>query len=98
MDNRKELFKDIKKIVVKIGTSSLITKDGKFNREFANDIAREVSKLKSKGKDVILVSSGAVGIGCEILDFKERPQSIPLKQATAAVGQSLLMHEWSKCF
>ncbi|NMA31059.1 MAG: glutamate 5-kinase [Candidatus Methanofastidiosa archaeon] len=98
MDNRKELFKDIKKIVVKIGTSSLITKDGKFNREFANDIAREVSKLKSKGKDVILVSSGAVGIGCEILDFKERPQSIPLKQATAAVGQSLLMHEWSNVF
>jgi len=98
MNDRKELFKDIKKIVVKIGTSSLITKDGKFNREFANDIAREVSKLKSKGKDVILVSSGAVGIGCEILDFKERPQSIPLKQATAAVGQSLLMHEWSNVF
>ena len=98
MNDRKELFNDIKKIVVKIGTSSLITKDGKFNREFANDIAREVSKLKSKGKDVILVSSGAVGIGCEILDFKERPQSIPLKQATAAVGQSLLMHEWSNVF
>ncbi|KYC46118.1 MAG: Uridylate kinase [Candidatus Methanofastidiosum methylothiophilum] len=98
MINRKELFKDVKKIVVKIGTSSLTTKDGKFNREFAREIARQVSKLKSEGKDVILVSSGAIGTGCEALDFKERPKSIPLKQATAAVGQSILMHEWSQAF
>ena len=64
MTERKELFKDVKKIVVKIGTSSLTTKDGKFNKEFAKDIARQVSKLKSEGKDIILVSSGAMA-GCE---------------------------------
>lgn len=98
MTDRKGLFRDVKKIVVKIGTSSLTTKDGKFNREFARDIARQVSMLKSEGKDVILVSSGAIGTGCEALEFKERPKSIPLKQATAAVGQSILMQEWSHVF
>jgi len=98
MTDRKGLFNDVKKIVVKIGTSSLTTKDGKFNREFARDIARQVSMLKSQGKDVILVSSGAIGTGCEALEFKERPKSIPLKQATAAVGQSILMQEWSHVF
>jgi len=98
MGDRKELFKDIKKIVVKIGTSSLTNKDGKFNKDFAKEIARQVSTLKSEGKDIILVSSGAIGTGCEALEFKERPKSIPLKQATAAVGQSILMHEWSQVF
>lgn len=98
MQERKELFKDVKKIVVKIGTSSLTKKDGKFNKDFARDIARQVSLLKSGGKEIILVSSGAIGTGCEALDFKERPKSIPLKQATAAVGQSILMHEWSQVF
>lgn len=98
MTDRKELFKAVKKIVVKIGTSSLTTKDGKFNKDFARDIARQVSMLKMQGKDMILVSSGAIGTGCEILELKERPKSIPLKQATAAVGQSILMHEWGKVF
>jgi len=98
MINRKELFKDVKKVVIKIGTSSLTTKEGKFNREFAKEVARQVSTLKSEGKDIILVSSGAIGTGCEALEFKERPKSIPLKQATAAVGQSILMHEWSQVF
>jgi len=95
---RKELFNDVRKIVVKIGTSSLTAKDGKFNKEFASDIARQVSKLKNEGKDVIIVSSGAIGTGCEALDFKERPKSIPLKQATAAVGQGILMNEWRQAF
>ncbi|KYC49659.1 MAG: Uridylate kinase [Candidatus Methanofastidiosum methylothiophilum] len=98
MTDRRELFKAVKKIVVKIGTSSLTTKDGKFNKDFARDIARQVSMLKMQGKDILLVSSGAIGTGCEILELKERPKSIPIKQATAAVGQSILMHEWGKVF
>jgi len=98
MHGRKDFFKDVKKIVVKIGTSSLTRKDGSFNSEFALDIATQVSKLKSSGKEVILVSSGAIGTGCEALGFLERPKSIPLKQATAAVGQSILMQEWIKVF
>ncbi len=98
MTNRKELFQSAKKIVVKIGTSSLHDKNGNFNREFAKDVSRQVSALKKQGKDVIIVSSGAIGTGCEILGFKERPQSIPLKQAAAAAGQGLLMEEWRLAF
>ena len=98
MIDRKELFKNVKKIVVKIGTSSLTNKDGSFNKEFAYEIARQVYELKNKGREIILVSSGAIGTGCEALGFKERPKSIPLKQATAAVGQSILMQEWIKVF
>lgn len=98
MYDRKDLFKDVKKVVVKIGTSSLTRKDGSFNKEFALSIAKQVSELKSNKKDIILVSSGAIGTGCEALGFHERPKSIPLKQATAAVGQSILMQEWTKVF
>ena len=98
MYDRKDLFKDVKKIVVKIGTSSLTRKDGSFNKEFALSIAKQVSELKNNNKDIILVSSGAIGTGCEALGFHERPKSIPLKQATAAVGQSILMQEWTKVF
>jgi len=98
MVDRRELFKDVKKIVVKIGTSSLTKKDGSFNKDFALSIAAQVSHLKNNGKEIILVSSGAIGTGCEALGFKERPNSIPLKQAAAAVGQSILMQEWTKVF
>jgi len=98
MYDRKDLFKDVKKVVVKIGTSSLTRKDGSFNKEFALSIAKQVSELKNNKKDIILVSSGAIGTGCEALGFHERPKSIPLKQATAAVGQSILMQEWTKVF
>jgi len=98
MQDRKDLFKDVKKIVVKIGTSSLTKKDGSFNGDFALGIAKQVSGLKNQGKEVILVSSGAIGTGCEALGFAERPKSIPLKQATAAVGQSILMQEWIRVF
>jgi len=98
MYHRKDLFKDVKKVVVKIGTSSLTRKDGSFNKEFALSIAKQVSELKNNNKDIILVSSGAIGTGCEALGFHERPKSIPLKQATAAVGQSILMQEWTKVF
>ncbi|NMC59012.1 MAG: glutamate 5-kinase [Candidatus Methanofastidiosa archaeon] len=98
MTDRKNLFKDVRKIVVKIGTSSLTTKDGSFNTKFALGIARQISELRKKEKEIILVSSGAIGTGCEALGFKERPKSIPLKQATAAVGQSILMQEWTKVF
>lgn len=98
MYDRKDLFKDVKKVVVKIGTSSLTRKDGSFNKEFALSIAKQVSELKNSNKDIILVSSGAIGTGCEALGFHERPKSIPLKQATAAVGQSILMQEWTKVF
>ncbi len=96
--DRKELFKDITRIVVKIGTSSLTKEDGGFNQQLTEDIAAQVAQLGKLGKKVIIVSSGAIGIGCEELDMKERPREIPLRQAAAAVGQNILMQEWMAAF
>lgn len=96
--DRKELFKDVKRIVLKIGTSSLSNEDGSFNRRLTEDIAAQVARLREAGKTVIIVSSGAIGIGCEELKMKERPREIPLRQAAAAVGQNILMQEWMAAF
>lgn len=96
--NRKELFKDVKRIVVKIGTSSLTNEDGSFNRKLTEDVAAQVAKLKRLGKTVIIVSSGAIGIGVEELKMPSRPREIPLRQAAAAVGQNILMQEWMNAF
>ncbi|WP_340820527.1 glutamate 5-kinase [Methanolobus sp. WCC4] len=98
MTDRKELFSDVNKIVVKIGTSSINTEDGNLNRQFMENMAAQVAGLHEMGKKVILVSSGAVGIGIDILDFDTRPKEIPVRQACAAVGQSVLMQEWSNAF
>jgi glutamate 5-kinase len=96
--DRKELFRDIKTIVVKIGTSSLTREDGSFNRLLTEDTARQVAELRKLGKTVIIVSSGAIGIGVEELKMPSRPREIPLRQAAAAVGQNILMQEWMVAF
>ncbi len=96
--DRKQLFRDIKRVVVKIGTSSLTNKDGSFNRKLTEGIANQVAKLMELGKTVIIVSSGAIGIGCEELKMPSRPREIPLRQAAAAVGQNVLMQEWVVAF
>ena len=95
---RKELFRDIKTIVVKIGTSSLTNEDGSFNRRLTEDTARQIAELRKTGKTVIIVSSGAIGIGVEELKMPSRPREIPLRQAAAAVGQNILMQEWMAAF
>jgi glutamate 5-kinase len=96
--NRKELFRDIKRIVLKIGTSSLTNEDGSFNRKLTEDIASQAAQLRELGKTVIIVSSGAIGIGVEELKMSSRPREIPLRQAAAAVGQNILMQEWMAAF
>ncbi|WP_406660829.1 glutamate 5-kinase [Methanolobus sp. ZRKC3] len=98
MIDRNELFSDVNKIVVKIGTSSINTESGKLNHHFMDNMAAQVARLHEQGKRVILVSSGAIGIGIDILDFDSRPREIPVRQACAAVGQGVLMQEWSKSF
>lgn len=78
-------------IVIKIGSSSL-------NASNIKRLARDVAKLISLRKQVIIVSSGAILLGSEKLGYKEKPRLIQEKQASAAVGQSLLMHEYQKAF
>ncbi len=96
--DRKELFSGLKKIVIKIGTSSLSNEDGSFNRNLTEDIASQVAYLRKLGKTVIIVSSGAIGIGVIELKMPSHPREIPLRQAAAAVGQNILMQEWMNAF
>lgn len=94
---RKQL-KDAKKIVIKVGTSTLTYPSGKLNLHYIERIVRELADLKNQGKDVMLVSSGAIGAGIGKLGLKRKPKTIPKKQATAAVGQGMLIQVYGKIF
>ncbi|MCD8198761.1 MAG: glutamate 5-kinase [Phascolarctobacterium sp.] len=94
---RKNL-KKAKRIVVKVGTSTIIYKNGKMNFSQINRLAREISDLQNQGREMILVTSGAVAVGVDRLGLKEKPDTIPGKQAAAAVGQGVLMHTYEKFF
>lgn len=87
-----------KRVVVKVGTSTLTHSTGKLNVERIKKLVQELAELESQGKEIILVTSGAVGAGMEILGLTERPKTIPEKQAAAAVGQGILMHTYEKFF
>jgi glutamate 5-kinase len=95
--DRKDL-KNAKRIVVKVGTSTLTYDTGKINLSRIDKLARVLSDLMNQGKEVILVTSGAIGVGMGKLNMKERPDTIRGKQAAAAVGQCELMHIYSKFF
>lgn len=98
MTDRKELLGNIQKIVVKIGTTSISKKNGSLDIDFMKQVASQVSSLHKEGKQVILVSSGSIGTGIEVLGLNCRPREIPIRQAAAAVGQSILMQKWMEAF
>ncbi|MBQ9728130.1 MAG: glutamate 5-kinase [Clostridia bacterium] len=86
------------KIVIKIGTSTLAHATGKLNIKRTSELCKTVSDLKNAGNEIILVSSGAIGMGVGKLALKEKPQDIPTKQAAAAVGQCELMYTYDRLF
>lgn len=87
-----------RRIVVKVGTSTLTHATGKLNFYRIEKLVRELSDLANQGKEIVLVSSGAVAAGLERRNLREKPKSIPEKQALAAVGQGILMHVYEKLF
>jgi len=91
-------FQIFKRIVVKVGTSSINHPNGKLNLFQIDALVRQLVDLYNQGKEVILVTSGAVGAGAGKLGFQGRPKTIPEKQAAAAVGQGILMHIYEKIF
>lgn len=97
-ENYQALVSNAQKIVVKVGTSTLTHSNGKLNLEQIEKLVRQLSDLRNRGKDVVLVSSGAVGAGMGKLNMETRPKTIPEKQAAAAVGQGILMHIYEKFF
>ena len=86
------------RIVVKIGTSTLAHPTGHLNIRRVESLCKIMSDIKNAGNEVILVSSGAIGMGVGKLGLRERPKDIPTKQAAAAVGQCELMYTYDKLF
>ncbi len=98
MDYRKVL-KDKKRIVVKVGSSTIVHEEtGRVNYDKLEKLVRILCDIKNQGKDVILVSSGAIGVGFNALGLSKRPKTLSLKQACAAVGQGQLMMIYQKIF
>ena len=86
------------RIVVKIGTSTLAHPTGHLNIRRVEQLCKVMSDIKNAGHELILVSSGAIGMGVGKLGLRERPKDIPTKQAAAAVGQCELMYTYDKLF
>ena len=86
------------RIVVKVGSSTLTHATGQLNIRRVETLCKVMSDLKNAGHEMMLVSSGAIAMGLGKLSLKERPQDIPTKQATAAVGQCELMYTYDKLF
>lgn len=92
------LNKEVKRMVVKVGTSSLTYDTGKLNIRRIRKLAEVISDLQNSGVQVTLVSSGAIGVGASKLGLKSRPQDTPGRQAAATVGQCELMFMYDKVF
>lgn len=92
------LLKDKKRVVVKIGTSTLTHRTGRLNIRRVEGLVKNLADLQNAGHEIILVSSGAVGLGMAKLGLTEKPQDTPSKQACAAVGQCELMYLYDKLF
>ena len=86
------------KMVVKVGTSTLAHATGRLNIRLTGELCKVLSDLKNMGHEVILVSSGAIGMGVGKLSLSGKPKDIPTKQAAAAVGQCELMYTYDKLF
>ena len=94
----REALKKAKRMVIKVGTSTITYANGKRNFSQIDRLAREISDLQNQGKEMILVTSGAVAVGVDRMGLPGKPKTIPGKQAAAAVGQGVLMHTYEKFF
>ena len=97
MDTRRHI-KNAGRIVVKVGTSTLLYDNGQLNLYRIEQLVRELADLYNQDREVILVSSGAIGAGVVRMGLKKRPTGVREKQALAAVGQGMLMHIYDKLF
>ena len=96
--NARARLREAKRIVVKVGTSTLTHPSGGMNLHRMEHLVRELIDEANQGKDILLVSSGAIAAGMNTLGLKERPANIPARQALAAIGQGALLHIYEKFF
>ena len=97
-DLRAEIIKKVRRVVIKIGSSVLTDSAININFNAFASIVDQIAWIKENGIEPVIVSSGAIAIGMRKIGLKQRPQSIPLKQAAAAVGQSGLMENYERFF
>ncbi|MBW1997527.1 MAG: glutamate 5-kinase [Deltaproteobacteria bacterium] len=97
MLTRAKLLRPVKRAVIKVGSGVLTGKNG-LNTRIINNLARDICELKRGGREIILVSSGAIASGLRKLGIGERPKSISKQQAIAAIGQSSLMMAYERAF
>lgn len=94
---RQEVFDASETVVIKIGSNVLTRDDDQLDSARIATLASQISRLKSTGRHVVIVSSGAVAAGVGVLGIARRPTSLPELQASASAGQSLLMQTWGEC-
>lgn len=98
MQDRDKYLSNIHRVVIKVGSSTIAYPNGLLNLNRIDSLARQLSDLQNRGIEILLVSSGAIGAGMGKLGLSNRPNTIPDKQACAAVGQGILMHMYEKSF
>ena len=96
--NARERLREAKRVVVKVGTSTLVRTSGKPDFRRMDRLVREIADLKNEGREMVLVSSGAIAIGMDSIGLQKKPAEIPARQALAAIGQSSLMTLYKKFF
>lgn len=94
----RENIKNHKTIVIKVGSTSIIKDNGEINIEKIKQLSSVLTNLRKEGKNVLLVSSGAIAVGAKKLGFKERPRDVLGQQVTSAVGQVTLIHTYEQLF
>ncbi|MFA5864375.1 MAG: glutamate 5-kinase [Phycisphaerae bacterium] len=95
---REKIVRSAKRLVIKIGTNALTDQKGQLDTRLIGTLATQVWKLKEAGKDIVIVSSGAIGAGIGVLKLPGRPKELSMLQAAAAVGQNKLMQFFEKGF
>jgi glutamate 5-kinase len=95
---RKKIMEGVRRVVIKVGSSLLVSLGTGLNKAFISRLAEELSGLKQQGMEIVMVSSGAIAAGMERLGLVKRPKTISELQAAAAIGQSSLMHIYEEAF
>ena len=95
---RKEIISNVRRVVLKVGSSLLVSLGTGLNKAFISRLGGELAGLKEKGVEVVMVSSGAIAAGMERLGLAKRPKTISELQAAAAIGQGRLMHVYEEAF
>lgn len=92
------IFRGVKRIVVKVGTNLVADESGRLDQRQLEDLVNQIADLVDRGYQLVLVTSGAIAAGVEGLNLKERPSAMPGLQAAASVGQGILIHFYSELF